>query len=254
MWHFIATKTAWIIVSLSQWLNLYIISFPPRISSPKCLAGSHLASATFWMSMSNLFSTASRRYVFTSHLPHRRWESKELIHRKPRYERPLNFQCFHSLPLTFSSLIFSKYDVRTSCSFFSFINLPILVVAMSENTLVQMDGPLLRDKSGVPAERSHESVTRSLVSGLWSVIRSEACTSWRKTATGDWQPTTGFMAVVSGGRRVSRMDDCRRDFTLPSCALTHTVLPLLCSRWLIFTALMAQQQTRKEPTVQLNIM
>lgn len=48
------------------------------------------------------------------------------------------------------------------------------------------------------------------------------------------QPTTGFMAVVSGGRQVSRMDDCQRDFTLPSCALTHTVLPRPCSRWLIF--------------------
>lgn len=44
------------------------------------------------------------------------------------------------------------------------------------------------------------------------------------------QPTTGFMAVVSGGRQVSRMDDCQRDFTLPSCALTHTVLPRPCSR------------------------
>lgn len=69
-----------------------------------------------------------------------------------------------------------------------------------------------------------------------SVIRSLACAWWRKTATGDWQPTTGFMAVVSGGRQVSRMDDCQRDFTLPSCALTHTVLPLACSHWLILTA------------------
>lgn len=68
------------------------------------------------------------------------------------------------------------------------------------------------------------------------VIRSLACASWRKTATGDWQPTTGFMAVVSGGRQVSRMDDCQRDFTLPSCALTHTVLPPACSHWLISTA------------------
>lgn len=64
----------------------------------------------------------------------------------------------------------------------------------------------------------------SLVSALWfsspSVIRSG-----KKTTSGDWQPTTGFMAVVSGGRRVSRSNEHRRDFTLPSCALTHTALP-----------------------------
>lgn len=58
------------------------------------------------------------------------------------------------------------------------------------------------------------------------------------------QPTTGFMAVVSGGRQVSRMDDCQRDFTLPSCALTHTVLPRPCSRWLIFYCSMSLQLRR----------
>ncbi len=83
---------------------------------------------------------------------------------------------------------------------------------------------------------SPPSLVSRLRSSFPSVIRSQACASWKKTATGDWQPTTGFMAVVSGGRRVSRMDGSRRDFTLPSCALTHSVLPLLCSRWLIFTA------------------
>lgn len=77
----------------------------------------------------------------------------------------------------------------------------------------------------------------SLISRLWfrlppssplrpSVIRSRAAAPRRKTATGDWQPAAAFTAVVSGGRRVSRMDGCQRDFTLPSCALTHTVLPL----------------------------
>lgn len=46
-----------------------------------------------------------------------------------------------------------------SCSFFSFINLLMLFVIMSENTFTQMESPLLRDQSGVPAERSHKTVT-----------------------------------------------------------------------------------------------
>lgn len=161
---------------------------------------------------------------------------------------PLNSTFFNSLHIIFFS---SRGDMRKSFSldythspFFpptsSFINLLILFVIMSENTFTQMESPLLKDQSGVPAERLYKTCHPVSCSRLWSsfpsVIRSQAWALWKKTATGDWQPTTGFMAVVSGGRQVSRMDDCQRDFTLPSCALTHTVLLLPCSRWLIFTA------------------
>lgn len=92
-----------------------------------------------------------------------------------------------------------------------------------------------------------------------SVIRSLACASWRKTATGDWQPTTGFMAVVSGGRQVSRMDDFRGILHCP-LVLWHILYFLspahTGSFWLLYVpaALAAQQQTRKEATVHLNIM
>lgn len=63
------------------------------------------------------------------------------------------------------------------------------------------------------------------------------------------------------GGEFSRMDDCQRDFTLPSCALTHTVPPLPPVHSDLFLLLyvpaaqmQAQQQTTKEATVQLNIM
>lgn len=115
----------------------------------------------------------------------------------------------------------------------SSINLLILFVIMSENTFMQMESPLLRDQSGVPAEQLYKTVTPSHAGGLRSsfpsVIRSRACTLWKKTATGDWQPTTGFTAVVSGGRRVSRMDDCwERFYTALLCCDTYCTpsLPL----------------------------
>lgn len=213
------------------------------------------------MWMFKLFSTVSRCTVFTFHLPPLQVSAPQrakIIHRKPHYEHSLNSTFFNSLPIITFLLIFPKNDVSKSrgdmrksflwivpAPFFpssssSFINLPILFVIMSENTFTQMESPLLQDQSGVPAERLYKTCHPVSCSRLWSsfpsVIRSQAWALWKKTATEDWQPTTGFMAVVSGGRQVSRMDDCQRDFTLPSCALTHTVLPLSCSRWLIFTA------------------
>ena len=89
----------------------------------------------------------------------------KIIHRKPRYEHSLNFTFFNSLPLIFSLLIFSKNKVSISSRgclvpfSFSSINLLILFVIMSENTFTQMESPLLRDQSGVPAEQSHKTVT-----------------------------------------------------------------------------------------------
>lgn len=92
---------------------------------------------------------------------------------------------------------------------------------------LQMKSVFLPDQRGVPAERPYKERNPpppSLVSALWfsspSVIRSG-----KKTTSRDWQPTTGFMAVVSGGRQVSQTNEHRRDFTLPSCALMHTALP-----------------------------
>lgn len=162
----------------------------------------------------------------------------KIIHRKLRYEHFLNLTFFNSLPIIFSLLIFSKNgvsisrgDTRISCSFIPFINLLMLCLLLCLKT---HSGRWRVVSSDIKVESLLNSHTRlsppSLVSRLWSgfppVIRSQACASCSKTATGDWQPTTGFMAVVSGGRQVSPMDDCQRDFTLPSCALTHTVLSL----------------------------
>lgn len=77
-----------------------------------------------------------------------------------------------------------------------------------------------------PAVRSRQPVTPSLVSRPWSgspsVIRPEACAPWEKTATAEWQPTTGFTAVVSGGRQVGRMDDLSEGFyTALLCSDTY---------------------------------
>lgn len=51
---------------------------------------------------------------------------------------------------------------------------------MSENTFMQMESPLFRDQSGVPAERLYKTVTpfflqQTVVRCGFSVIRSQAC-------------------------------------------------------------------------------
>lgn len=173
-------------------------------------------------------------------------QSAKIIHRKLRYEEPEFNLIFHWIPVIFSLLIFSKNCVSIAeavwgylVPFSPFINLLILFVVMSENIFKQMESSLARSKWSpcwTVIQDCHPVSRRRLWSSFPSVIRSQACALWKKTITGDWQPTTGFMAVVSGGRQVSQLDDCQRDFTLPSCALKHTVLPLLCSCWLIFTA------------------
>lgn len=103
-----------------------------------------------------------------------------------------------------------------------------------------------------PAERSRQPVTPSLVSRPWSgspsVIRPQACAPWEKTATAEWQPTTGFTAVVSGGRQVGRMDDLSEGILHCPLVLWHVLL-LLPLPFCSFTPLYvpayqaAQQQT-----------
>lgn len=154
----------------------------------------------------------------------------------------LNVTLSHWIEVIYSLLIFKKWCQYSRGSVRilpPIINLLILFVVMSENIFKQMEPCLARSKWSPcwTVIQDCHPVSRSLLwSSFPSVIRSQACALWKKTITGDWQPTTGFMAVVSGGRQVSQLDDCQRAFTLPSCALKHTVLPLLCSCWLICTA------------------
>lgn len=118
---------------------------------------------------------------------------------------------------------------------------------------LQMKSAFLPDQRGVPAEQPYKErhpSPPSLVSALWfsslSVIRSG-----KKTTSRDWQPTTGFMAVVSGGRRVSRTNEHRRDFTLPSCALTHTALPPYPAHADSFLPRRHKQITRRQSCVEM---
>lgn len=114
---------------------------------------------------------------------------------------------------------------------FSFsINLPIAFVMFVclKTHFLQMKSALLPDQRGVPAEWPYkERRPPPPIPRKRTVVQFSLCNqiSGKKTTSGDWQPTTGFMAVVSGGRRVSRTNEQCRDFTLPSCALTHTALP-----------------------------
>lgn len=228
--------------------------------------------------MFKLFSAVSRCTVFTFHLPHHRW----VLHREQKSLRESDAMNIPWISHFFFQLITRNLllanllkewcqhsrDNMGICSspFPPCIHLLIRFAVMCENTLTQMERPLLPRSKWSPCwtviQDCHPVSRSRLWSSFPSVIRSQACALWKKTATGDWQPTTGFMAVVSGGRQVSRMDDCRRDFTLPSCAVTHTVLPLFCSCWLFFFFWLllcpcssgTDTAANNKATVQVNIM
>lgn len=111
-----------------------------------------------------------------------------------------------------------------------------------------------------PAERSRQPVTPSLVSRPWSgspsVIRPEACAPWEKTATAERLPTTGFTAVVSGGRQVGRMDDLSEGFyTALLCSDTYCYYPPSLSVHLHrCTSPRIRRHSSKQATALLNIM
>lgn len=103
------------------------------------------------------------------HLSHRRWVHDRVQNSRSKklcYEHFSKFTFFHSLPVIFFLLIFSKNNLCIAeeirgylIPFSSSINLLILFVIMSENTFMQMESPLFRDQSGVPAERLYKTVT-----------------------------------------------------------------------------------------------